>query len=653
MIGGYNSYGVATIDGKRSVSSRGSDASDRRFGVFASLEGGSGGNGRVGGATAMKGNYEQGVMEGTIDVLNRKAIIAMCRDMYLSDTIAGAAIDLMSNLPFSDFTLSGVNDKKILESYIKNVENLRLRTFFPAMSIDYLTDGAHQSSLEWDQGKGMFTKIIPHDGRFIEPTQVPIHGADPLLTLQLSDAMSKLIAAAEKDPRARKIVSELPALFRSAGGKKGGKAAEIFLEQSSTLYIARKTFSWNSVGVSYLYRVLPIWIMEKALIRGTIESVYQRQRAILHITAGDGAEYEPSNEDLNSIANLFKMANMDPLGAIVATRQDININEVVRGDDFWKWTDSNDQFAAAKLKALGLSDSFLSGDASFATLDANLSVFVEQLRAFREMTTREFFYEKVFPIIAYSNNFKKSKRDIRVTSGLSPYDRTEWGDRGTRIMSRPMRGGGQITGEREFIALSDGSSVHDISQIEDITDYYIPTVDWHKQLAPTGDQAYLDMLNSMMEKGIPIPIRTIAAAGGQNLDKIMSQVDDDMETRQELSQYNKKIKKYLPKDDDGFGGGGGNGEFSSFGSRSVRLPPKRQFTEQAQEQFRVREHDSRGKVRYVARAAYQRALEQRQNKKIAESLARISEENAARAKRGLPPKSLSRAARRSNPFGRT
>lgn len=636
MIDGYSSYGVVDIDGKRRISSRGSDLDNRRFGVTASLTPGGpgGGNGRAGGgATSLRGNYELGVLEGLIDTNNRKQIIQMCRDMYFLDTVSGAAIDLMSNLPFSDFTLSGVNDRKILQNYIKNVENLKLRSYFPAMSIDYLTDGAHQASLDWDDSKGMFTSIIPHDGKFIEAIQIPVHGADPLLNLQMSDAMQKLMAAAEKDPRARKIVQGLPSIFRNIGGGKkgGGKAKEILLEQASTIYISRRTFSWNSVGVSYLYRVLPIWIMEKALMRGTTESVYQRQRAILHITAGDGMEHDPSNEELNAYANLLKSANMDPIGAIIATRQDVNINEIVRGDDFWKWTDINDQFSQAKLKGLGLSDAFLSGDANFSTLEANLSVFIEQLRAFRDMTTREFFYEKLFPSIAVANGYKKSARDIKVTSE-NQYD-------DPRIAVRKRRGGGE-----EFIAMA--ANAPDISQISDITEYHIPTVDWHKQLAPTGDQAYLDMLQSMMEKGIPIPIRTIAAAGGQNLDKIISQVDDDMETRSELSKYSKKIKKFLPKEEDAFGGGGGTGEFSSFGTRSVRLPPKREFTEEAREMYRARELDKNGKPRYVASARYQRELEERQNKRIAAALGRASERDFR-----LGSKGRARAARTS-PYGK-
>ena len=49
------------------------------------------------------------------------------RDMYYHDTIAGAAVDLFSNMPFSDFTLSGVKDASVLRVYQKNIENLAVK----------------------------------------------------------------------------------------------------------------------------------------------------------------------------------------------------------------------------------------------------------------------------------------------------------------------------------------------------------------------------------------------------------------------------------------------------------------------------------------------------------------------------------------------
>lgn len=653
MINGWRSYGVSNGENGPTISKRGYEktrtAAIAAFQSLASVDNGSSGSRGGTSASTLRGNYELGVMEGTINLQSRQLILDLCRDMYLLDPIAGAAVDLMSNLPFSDFTLSGVNDKKILQTYVQNTENLKLKTLFPAISIDYLVDGSHQSSLDWNQAKGMFEQIISHDGRNIELIDVPIHGADPLLNLKISDTMQKLMKLAEKDPRAKKIIDQLPAIFRSQQGKKGGGGGgsaqkEILLEPASTIYIGRRSFSWRSSGISYLFRIIPVWLMEKALIRGTVESVYMRQRPILHITAGDGMEYEPTDENLATIGQLFRGAMSDPIGAIVATRPDININEVVRGDDFWKWTDSNDQFAQAKLKALGLSDSFLSGDASFQTMDMSLSVFMEQVRAYREMVTREFFYDKLFPSIAVGNGFKKSKRDMQVTSKfISPYETELWGQRGTKIMEVRGRKGEDGNWERNLIAICDGSAAHDIGNIDDITNYYIPTLEWHKQLTPSGDTQYLDLLNSLTEKGVPVPIRAMAAAGGQDLDRLMEQMDDDYETRSEISKHMKKIKKLMPQE-EGFGGGGGMGEFSSFGTRRVDRPVKRQFTEEAADQYRVREYDSRGKARYVARASYQRQLEQKKNKQVAESLKRIADGSVGLTKRQRE------AARKLSPF---
>jgi len=644
MLKGMRAYGVVDADGKQTAVKRGPD-NGRKSVVTSSLSSGAPGGGastggQISGVTSFRGNYELGVMDGTIDLRNRKLLIALCRDMYMFDTIAGSAIDLMSNLPFSDFTLSGINDKKILQTYARSCENLRLRKFFPSMSIEYLTDGAHQSTLDWDQSEGIFKSIISHDSLDIDVVELPTFGSDPLLTLRVSERMKKLAKLAEKDPRIKKAVDGLPSIFKSmmsgkVQGGGSGKNDEILLQPSSTVYIARQTYSWKSEGTSYLHRIIPIWLMEKAFIRGTTESIYQRQRPIIHITAGDGGEYEPDDAELATIAELIKGASMDPVGAVIATRPDININEVVRGEDFWKWMDVNDQFAAAKLKALGISDAFLSGDSNFSTLEVSLSTFMEQLKAFRAMTTREFFNEKMFPSIAVAMDFKKSKRDMRVTSErelASPY--TETSMRGNLIQTR-KRGG-----REEFIAICDGSSVADISQIKDITEYYIPTVDWHKQLGPTADTNYMDVLQQLTERGVPVPLRTIAAAGGMDIDKLMSQMDDDMELRTDLSKHMKKIKKLLGEDD-----GGGFSDMSSFGnSARVRKARQRDYRETgATEQYRVREVDSRGKTRY-ATPKYQRQLEERMNRETAKALQRIADGS-------VRPPSAKRVAKNS-PFGR-
>lgn len=612
MLKGHGRYGVTASSQTpvlRGRDTRGGGSRNRHISVAALSEpgmkkgrtaetaAGSSTYGQQGGGMSLRstmGNYSAGAMEGILPKTRRERI-EICRDIYEFDSVSGAAVDLMSNLPFSGFTLSGINDRKILGTFVKSIESLRMPNLFPYLGRDFLTDGAFVATPEMDNS-GVFTRMITHDNMRLEVKPIPIYGFDPLVTLNISPEVAELFSGKNKNPYLNKIKEQLPDFLKKGIAGNGS----MDLDPDSTLYVARKSFTYDSLGMSYLHRIIPLWLMEKAFLRGSIEQSYQRQRAITHAVAGN-EEWEPTDSELSEIVGLLVSANMDPTGAVIATRPDININEIIRGDDFYKHADVYDYLAQAKMRALNISDSFLSGDATFTTMEVALSVFMEQLRQYRETITREVFYEKLFPAIALANGFKKSARDLKATGAFSTSIR-EVG----------------VGKERKLIAVCDGSSLHEIKNIQDITEYHIPKVDWHKQLAPQADRDYLDLLASMREQGIPIPVRMMAAAAGLNLDQIMGMLEDDMETRETLADHLKQVNKLLGQDE--------GGEFASLmGHPIARRVPKRRLQALAndQEMYGVRVENKNGKRKYV-RPEYQKTLEERADRVMAEALARIA-----------------------------
>lgn len=1040
MLKGYGKYGAVASSNTPVYRGGG----DKRTGVIASASkeryketaynntsGSSLANMNV---RALGMNFELGAMEGMLPE-SRQSIVRLCRDIYKYDTVSGAAVDLMSNLPFSDFNLTGINDRKILATYVKSIENLKMTTLFPYLGRDFLTDGAFTATLEFDSSRGIFNNITTHDNMYIEAQDVPIFGYDPILTLKLPRAIMELKTGKSKDdPRVKKILGRMPKFIQDASTK-----GNVLLDPINTLYIARKSFSFDSIGMSYLHRIIPLWLIEKSMLRGSIEQSYQRQRAITHITAGTD-EWEPTDDELRQMVSLVVNANMDPTGAVIATRPDINFQEIIRGDDFYKhcmagdsliatedglmridemasaknkatlilggegaaltskwhetgvkavysyklengyevratkdhrfmvfkddysrewktgeelekgdllciqtktnlrvrplalptvedrgslkfpsvmtpklayaigllnskgwansiminfghnnqtlrkvftenmseifsiqpiktvfdpstvrlmvanpsvkftnrkvadflaelgierkpkkqelhdykcvpksirlspeepqlayvaacveaigWTtkssieflssqkdhlkqlqillaahghigileedlliykgldaselyskispffrlvhepvvsqedcsgcgiDANriyefvdslvqgereegqklkllaengeiietdafderpefwslidfqearyasqmyvikklssdlysaisgvfyrefcfaefvskeedgneptydltmdseyensfvangvvvhnsdvyDYLAQAKLRALNISDSFLSGESTITTMEVALSVFMEQIKQFRATVTRETFYDKIFPSIAYANKFKKTRRDMMATSGEDGVDEYD--------MNGSIR---MVNGK--LIAVCDSSGLHDVKNIEDITEYYIPKVEWHKQLAPQADREYLDLLASMREQGIPVPIRMTAAAAGLNIDNIMAVLEEDLQTRETLGEHLKAISKLSGEED--------TGSFASFMNEFEGIKkPKGRVQELAETQgYEVNERLKSGRRR-PSTAKHRRALEEEQDKKIARALGRIS-----------------------------
>lgn len=439
------------------------------------------------------------------------------RDMYLNDAIGGGAVDLISQLPFSDFSLGGMStgDKRslaVMDAFNETIERLNIRTFIPELTVDYLVLGAHCSSLLYNSTTKKFTDVMPHavENLTIEP--LPFYSQDPIITAKFPDEVRRVLTRtnSKRIDRLRTFLGEA-VIDKLCGGA-------LELDPLSTVYVPRTTYTNQDRGTSYFRRLLPIYLIEKSLFRGTLVESARRQRGIMHITAGDGDQWVPTPQDMEYINQLFMDADSDPLGAIITTRQGIDINEIRQGGDFWKVTDFQDSVIQHKLKALNISETLLSGDASYATADANLTVFVDFLRTFRDNITRRFLYNKIFPLVSLINGFTIDRHGkLKINPSLID----------------------SMTTEDVLFRLNDGSKL------------FIPPVNWNKQLKPEGDTAYIELLNSMSEKGVPVPLRVMAAAGGFNLEDLLKQKEEDLDIRKRIKDYADAISALNPPPADG------------------------------------------------------------------------------------------------------
>ena len=437
------------------------------------------------------------------------------RDMYYNDAVCGSSVDLMSAMPFSEFSLGGVEDKKILNSYLETIERLNLRTLLPEISVDYLVLGVHCSSLLYSKERKVFIDTMPHAVENMAVTTLPFYSQDPIVTVKFPRETQELFSSKARDGSPR--IERLKRLVGSAVIEKIA-AGTLELDPLSTIYIPRKSFSNTDTGTSYFRRVLPIYLIEKNLYRGTLLESARRQRGIVHLTLGDGDTWEPTVADMEYMTELFMNADSDPLGAIIATRMGVEVNEIRQGGDFWKVTDFADSVLSTKLRALGISESFLSGDANYNTADSGLTVFIDMIRSYRDMMTRKLFYDKLFPLVALINGYTLNSRGkISIKDNLLD----------------------TLSPEEALFTLNDGSRL------------LIPQVSWAKNLKPEGDSQYLEVLNTLADKGIPVPLRVLAAAGGLNIEELMRQKEDDLHTRKELAEYLKQVQALNPQPSEG------------------------------------------------------------------------------------------------------
>lgn len=488
----------------------------------------------AGGGGSSAGNMQFGSVALDIDVdpllegmaydTDDKHLFNVYRDIYNFDPICGSYVDMVSTLPYDEFSFGGAKDA-LLEPFYETCDRLRIGSMLPAITADRLVTGAHVSSMLYNKQKAQFLDLWCHRYDNIDVYPLPFNNQDPILELTIPQDMRNVML--RDSPRVKKlreyIGSDLCA--KIDGGEK------IELEPLGTIWLPRRPFT-TGPGRSIFGRVLPVWLIEKNLYRGTLIESGRRQRGILHAQLGDGADWEASVEEMQYVTDLLLAADADPIGAVIATRLGVQINEFRQGGDFWKITDIWDTTTQYKLRALGASEALLSGDATFSNGEQGMMAFMESLAAQRNELTRRLFYEKLFPLVSIINGLAVSRSgNVIRKSGLM-----------------------------------SGDAMDVLARVQDGSKLFIPSVHWAKKLRPTSDQGQMEALRAMTEMGVPIPLRAIAASAGYNLDQLMGDQDENLAMQRKMLDYQRRLaelkKNYGPKEEDDAGGGGG-GSFSS------------------------------------------------------------------------------------------
>ena len=500
------------------------------------------------------------------------------REMYYNDPIVGMGVDLLSTFPFSDFTLTGVNDEVRLKKFAASVDMIDVKTLLPQLSTDYLVLGKFIGSLNWNGREKIFDALLPHNVDFCKLQNVPIHGVDPSITIELPEDLRKLLEGNTKEStqQLRDNIKRIPEDLLKKMTTKGG----IPLDPENVIYIVRPGMVGDYEGVSMLQRILSVWLIEKALIRGTLDQVWKRQRGILHAQLG-GDDWEPSQNDYTSVQELILGADHDPTGAVLVTRSGVNISEIRRGDDFWRYDMISDWARSLKLQAMGISEAFISGDATISALEGAVSVSLAHFKSYRDMLTKQIFYDKVFPTIAIANNFKRRDRKSIVlgSTGMDEAAYREYREERAwfdGIKYDPIDN--QIYAE--FAA--SGVNIYNT----DLTQYSMPKVTWNATLDQNTDTKLNDLLKLAEEHGVPVPMRTWVAASQMTVEDLVDQKESDLKIAKHFFEWRKERLKYIPtangdpaagavnQGEDGFGGGGeeDNDAGGGFSFASARRP---------------------------------------------------------------------------------
>lgn len=454
---------------------------------------GSGGHGGVGNSNmnvhVQGGLNPAGLLRGMVNE-NEDSLRYYYRDIYFYDAVCGASADVYASFPFGNFTLMGSTPER-LEKYEESLARINTKTLLPEIQLARLVDGAFVGSLVYNKVEKVLMDILIYQLSDCNIQSNPFYSTESEIVVRNNESVRKFINS--DSPSARAFLAKIPKELKEA---LSGSAFK--LDGLTTLFVPRKTIPGEPY-TSFFKRVLPIYILEKTLFRGTIVESNKRQRSMLHVTMGDDT-HEFTPEEMAETVNQFQLADLDPLGAVIGTRNNVAATEIRQGGDFWKWTDTIDILTPYKLRALGFSEALLSGDANYSNVESAYSVFMELCDMARSELVYEVFTNKIFPTIAVSNEFYKEGKRVDTT----------------------RRSDAQY-------------------QLNNYQDLDIPTIKFEKELTARREESLMDTLEKLEEKGMPITLRTWCAAGNVSYESLLQDAEKGAKEAESLKRLKEQV----------------------------------------------------------------------------------------------------------------
>jgi hypothetical protein len=440
------------------------------------------------------------------------------RLIYLTDPVAGPAIDFYREVPFGPVILGGIKDEKLLQFYNDALDSINIQRHLPFLAGDILVEGRLICHLLMSESKGYWKEMIVHDSDYVLVEPSPIIGEEPTIDLMVPPSYQRW--ATNPDPRIvaqrRKLDPKLVQLM-AAG-------ATIPLSPENTIFVPRRASAHDVMGTSLLMRILPVIAVEWAYLQAEVTGLRRRAAPWTIAKVGIEDKWEPTPEEMMAIQDMMVAAEEDPTGAKLVFRNGVEIESTsAHHTELAKWIEQWSIFKEAKLQGLGMNEAFATGEASWSYLESMLSLGMERIRNFRQFIANEVIREGLLAPLAKIHGYHK-----RSTAEASCNGRI-------RISHESAYG-------NKSVHASDNSS-----------NLAIPTVEWSRSLQPTADRDYLDILEMLEGKGMPIPLRKWAQAGGYDLEEALDGMKGDLALRKQLAEYNKKVKEISgdPDEDEG------------------------------------------------------------------------------------------------------
>lgn len=454
------------------------------------------------------------------------------RLFYKTDPVISTVVDLYAEIIASSFEIAGEGvEGSIKDTYEYMIERTNVISAFKYFVSEYLVMGEVIPHLRIDTKKGIWDKLFFHNPDQITVIDSPFIAMDPILEFTPDESLRAL--ARSTNPTITDWISNLPPEVQDAiiSGR------NIPLDTAVNVsFLARKVHPYDVRGTSIFTRLYRILMYEDAVANASIATARRHAGPLKIAKLGDkDLRWVPEQSYQDKIIELLTVAEQDPHSFLIlpwfvqfeafgTTERMMNIGR--------EW----DIIERIKLTALGVSQGFLHGEATYSSMRGNMQTLLMRLSGLRQYFESSWLIPRFFRPIAEMNKWvKKSK-------------------------STPER-------KKQNFRRKKGAN-----GIQDEEDYIIPEIKWSRALGSKIDEDLMNTYEQVVNRlGIPISKKTIFPAAGLDYEaeikNLAQEKIDAMDLSKETGVSEQTITGKEPEEAVGGGGGGmppGEGEEESI-----------------------------------------------------------------------------------------
>lgn len=437
------------------------------------------------------------------------------RVFYKLDPIIGTCVDLFSEMPWSDFSLSGEGvDGEIKEALELMCETTQLRAFLPYFVREFMVIGEVAPHLFWDDDEGMWTHLALHNPDQLEVIHSPfLPNMEPIVEFKPEDRLRQILTS--NNPMLRTVRETIPEEILTAlvGGQ------NIPLSPINCTFIPRKLHPYDVRGTSIISRMWRILMYEDSIFNASI-AIARRAAAPLKVAKlGDrttGWIPDPAQEQ--RLLELLVQAEVDPAAWLVY-HYGIEFDLVGTQERAWKIDQSAEFIERTKLLAMGISKSFLHGEVTYASAASGLTVFLQRLKALREFFESVWLYPKFFRPVAEMNKW------VKPTQAELEH----------RVRTKRSR-----------------------AELRESNRFIVPKIEWDRPLDPNVDMAMINAVQALAGMGVTFSRTTMASLVNRDYETELGQRMREVKMEQDLLAKHPELQMALqPPSEGGAGGAGG------------------------------------------------------------------------------------------------